>query len=332
MLAMKARTPAELRVWQKKTTAKLKELTGYDKLRKAPLKPSVTETVDCGDHIRQRAEIQVEPGLFMPFYILTPKTGKAPYPAVICPHGHGVGGKLGIAGRRDIPEVAADIEKANCDYGVQFVRAGFMAFCPDARGFGERQEFPISQQGNLNGWCCEQINHMAMPLGLTITGMWAWDIHRLVDYIQTRKDCRPDAIGCAGLSGGGNQTLWAAALDSRIKATITSGYFYGYKEALLDLNWNCSCNYVPHLWEHVDMGDIAALIAPRAFFVETGTRDGLNGANGAANAVSQMKIARRAYRLLGAADKTGHDVFEGDHVWRGVESIPWMKGQLEEHE
>ena len=40
---------------------------------------------------------------------------------------------------------------------------------------------------------------------------------------------------------------------------------------------NCSCNYVPHLFEHVDMGDVGALIAPRPLLVETGTHDDLNG-------------------------------------------------------
>ena len=51
-------------------------------------------------------------------------------------------------------------------------------------------------------------------------------------------------------------------LGSILTAAI-SGYMYGYRDALLTLNNNCSCNYVTHLWEHLDMGDIASLIAPR---------------------------------------------------------------------
>lgn len=324
-MALNARTPAELRRWQAKARKKLIELTGYDRLKKVPLRAEITERVELVDHIRERAVIQVEAGVAMPFYILTPKEGAGPYPVVVCPHGHGVGGKMGIAGRRDIPQVAGDIDKANCDYGLQFVRAGFMAFCPDARGFGERHEHNTA---DLAGNSCQSINQMAMPLGLTVIGLWVWDIHRLVDYIRTRKDCRADAIGCAGLSGGGSQTLWAAALDTRIRAAITSGYFYGYKEALLDLNWNCSCNFVPHLWEYMDMGDIAALIAPRGFYVETGTKDDLNGARGAVNAIEPFKTVTRAYKILKAADMATHEVFDGGHVWRGVNSIPWMQRLL----
>ncbi len=160
--------------------------------------------------------------------------------------------------------------------------------------------------------------------------MWAWDLHRLIDYARSRRDCRADRIGCAGLSGGGLQTLWAAALDPRIRCAVISGYLYGYKQSLLDLHQNCSCNYVPHLYEYVDMGDIAALIAPRPLLVETGTKDPLNGAGGLKNVLSQMRPIRRAYRLLGAANLVRHDIFEGEHRWHGVEAIPWLQKHLAE--
>jgi len=143
--------------------------------------------------------------------------------------------------------------------------------------------------------------------------------------VETRDDCRADRLGCGGLSGGGLQTLWASALDTRIRCAAISGYLYGYKESLLDLHANCSCNYVPHLYEYVDMGDIAALIAPRPLLVETGTKDPLNGASGLENVRSQMEIIRRAYRLLGAEELVRHDIFEGEHRWNGVQAIPWMK-------
>ena len=257
-------------------------------------------------------------------YVLIPKNARPPFPVVIAPHGHASGGKLAVAGCRELPEIAKTIEFYN--YGVQFARAGFITFCPDARGFGERQE--QAAQGNLLNTSCQWINNMAYPLGQTVTGMWAWDIHRLVDYLVCREDCIPDRIGCAGLSGGGLQTLWAAALDTRIRCAVISGYLYGYKESLLDAHTNCSCNYVPHLYEYVDMRDIAALIAPRPLLVETGNQDALNGASGLANVYPQMRAIRKAYRLLGVPPMLSHDVFEGGHRWHGVKAIPWMKKHL----
>ena len=319
-------TRADWVKWRRQTIRVLKRLTGYDSMRPAPLAARVTEQVEFPDFLRQRVEIQTEPGLVMPVFVLVPKSGSPPYPAIITPHGHISGGKLAVAGCREIPAVAQTIARHNYDYGVQLVRQGFVVFCPDARGFGERQE--AAAKGNILAASCLWINNMAYPLGQTVTGMWAWDLHRLLDYVQSRSDCRATDIGCAGLSGGGLQTLWAAALDTRIRCAVISGYLYGYKESLLDMPDNCSCNYVPRLYEYVDMGDIAALIAPRPLLIETGTRDPLNGASGLANVRSQMRIIRRAYHLLKADGLLAHDIFEGEHRWNGVKAIPWLHRHL----
>lgn len=325
-LAARTDTRAAWQTWHRQTVRKLKSLTGYDTMVRTPMAPRITEQTELGDIVRHRLEIQTEPGVCLTAYILIPRNTRSPMPVMLAPHGHCSGGKLAVAGCREIPEVAAMIQQYNYDYGMQFARAGFITFCPDARGFGERREHP--SEGNLLAASCGCINNMAIPLGQTVAGMWAWDLHRLMDYIQSREDCIPDRIGCAGLSGGGLQTLWAAALDSRIRCAVISGYLYGYRESLLDLHTNCSCNYVPHLYEYVDMCDIAALIAPRPLLVETGTRDQLNGASGLGNVYPQMRSIRKAYRLLGAQRLLAHDVFEGEHRWHGVKAIPWIKQHL----
>ena len=177
---------------------------------------------------------------------------------------------------------------------------------------------------------CNLLNHMAIPLGQTVTGMWTWDLMRLVDYAQTRPEVDPARIACGGLSGGGLQTLWLAALDERVRAAVISGYFYGYKDSLLRLNENCSCNYVPGLWNLADIGDIAALIAPRPIFIETGDVDSLNGPRGLINVTEQLAITRRAYDLLGTGAHVRHHIFPGPHMWCGEQSIPWLCEVLEE--
>ncbi|MEM7134458.1 MAG: alpha/beta hydrolase family protein [Chloroflexota bacterium] len=325
-LAFTATTLAEQTQWRLKLIPLLRQLTGYDTMIPVEPEPNITEEIHLDGYIRQRVEIQTEPGVIMPLYVLIPASGQAPYPVIIAPHGHGSGGKFSVAGCRDLPQVSEAIDIYNYDYGVKFAQAGFITFCPDARGFGERQE-DAAKESILNSSCLP-LNNMAFPLGQTVTGMWTWDIHRLIDYVETREDCNADRIGCAGLSGGGLQTLWATALDERIRCAIISGYMYGYKESLLDLHQNCSCNYVPHLYEYVDMGDIAALIAPRPLMVESGDQDPLNGASGLANVESQIEIIRRAYRLLDVENKVRYEVFEGEHMWGGAEAIPWMMTHL----
>ena len=113
-------------------------------------------------------------------------------------------------------------------------------------------------------------------------------------------------------------------MDERVRCAVCSGYFYGVMESLLEKSANCSCNYVPHLWEYADMGDLGALIAPRPFLIETGTCDSLNGRSGIDNVLDQVKITRRAYDVLEADDRIYHDIFEGEHQWHGVAAMDWL--------
>jgi dienelactone hydrolase len=323
-LAFQATDEISLNEWRDLTIRTLKHLIGYETMEKSPLLPRITEVVEFNDYTRQRVVIQTELEVDMSMYVLIPKNKQSVYPVMIAAHGHGSAGKSAIAGIKGNPEVERVIAEANCDYGVQFVRAGFITFCPDARGAGERVE-RFDQTGHASDSSCRTLNHMAQSLGQTVTGMWVWDIHRLIDYIETREDCSSNRIGCAGLSGGGLQTLWTSALDTRISCVVISGYMYGYRQALLDEPLNCSCNYVPHLFEYVDMGDIAALIAPRPLLIETGDKDFLNGADGLGNVLPQVAIIRQAYKLTNQEHLLRHDIFDGGHRWNGVEAIPWIE-------
>ena len=331
-LALRAQSVSELDAWRHELRAELRRAIGLDTGQRVAPSPRVTERSQLDGYWRERVELATEPGVVMPLYVLVP-AGLQPgevRPAVIALHGHGGGGKLATAGRRDIPAVAEAIAQYNYDYGVQLVRRGFVVFCPDARGFGERRELGRQGEGDLLGKSCDLLNHMALPLGRTALGMWTWDNMRLLDYIQARPECDSRRIGCAGLSGGGLQALFLAALDERVQAAVISGYFYGYKDALLRLNSNCSCNYVPGLWLLADMGDIGALIAPRPLLIETGSEDPLNGERGAVNAEEQVAIARRAYRLLGAEERLEHDIFAGGHRWHGVRALPFLARHLDQ--
>jgi len=329
-LALRAQTVREFEAWRQELRTELRRAIALDTAERVPLAPRVTERVPLDGYVRERVELTTEPGVVMPVYVLVPE-GLRPgevRPAVVALHGHGGGGKLATAGRRDIPAVAEAIERYHYDYGLELVGRGLVVFCPDARGFGERREAGRQSDDDLLGKSCDLLNHMALPLGRTVLGMWTWDNMRLLDYIQTRGECDPHRIGCAGLSGGGLQTLFLAALDERVRAAVISGYFYGVKDALLRLNSNCSCNYVPGLWQLADMGDIGALIAPRPLLIETGREDPLNGERGAVNAEEQVAIARQAYRLLGAEERLEHDIFAGGHRWHGVRALPFLAGHL----
>ncbi len=315
---MRAKTREEFLGWKEKTKAKLIRMLGMDRMEMCNIKPIVAERVAIDeDIIREKVIIQTEPDVWMPMYILIPESCRNNKNAqcYIAPCGHQGAGKYSVAGVRDIPEVAEAIDKYNYDYGLQIAKRGYVAICPDCRGFGERRD--IAKQGSeffMEG-SCYNLAHIAESLGMTVIGMNTWDLFRLIDYIEERDEWDSTNISCLGFSGGGMQALWLAALDERIKKVVISGYMYGFKDSHLYLNNNCSCNYVPRLWEKVDMGDIAALIAPRKLIIQSCSEDHLNGPRGMDNVNEQIDIIRKAYDFFDAKDNLIHDVYPGEHKW-----------------
>ncbi len=313
-------TAEDFRQWGEKAKKVLWGLLGLDKMESCPLDPVTDEVVMLpGDIRREHLRIQVEPEVWMPMYILIPAGASLKSRPFLCPPGHNGAGKYSVAGLREYGTVKERIELYRYDYGYQLARLGYVAVCPDCRGFGERREEredafhpELGMKGD-----CYWLAHMGEPLGIPVAGMLAWDLMRAVDYLYWRGEWDGARCGCLGFSGGGMQALMASALDERIRLVVISGYLYGYKDALLRLNRNCSCNYVPHLWEHWDMGDIASLIAPRPFWIQSGKEDRLNGPRGIDNVTEQVEIIRRAYRLFGAEDRLLHEICPGGHRWNG---------------
>jgi dienelactone hydrolase len=306
--------------WRTKTRKLLINLIGLDHMESCLLNPFLEERITLDNGIlREKVIIQVEPDVYMPLYILIPpKTSEEKQSCFIAPPGHQGAGKFSVAGCYDIPAVNDMIRFYHYDYGMQLAKLGYVALCPDCRGFGERRDEALQidndEQAFLNS-TCRQLAHMAEPLGETVIGMCTWDLMRLVDYIYERNEWRLDTLGCLGFSGGGMQTLWLTALDDRIRQAVISGYMYGYHDSLLILNDNCSCNYVPHLWEHLDMGDIGALIAPRPLIIQTCSEDHLNGPRGLINAMEQTDMVKKVYEIYGRSDLMIHDIREGGHCW-----------------
>ncbi len=320
-------TREEFEEWKRRERSVLGELLGLQNMEKCDPQPKITERGEVEPGIvREKLLLQVEPDTWMPVYILIPEGGiKGTFLAL---PGHMGAGKYSIAGCSEIPAVKESIERFNYDYGLRLARKGYVTLCPDCRGFGERRDEAVqgdSKDHFLNS-SCFHLAHMAEPLGQTVAGMCTWDFMRLIDYLYDRNEWDLTELGCVGFSGGGMQTLWLAAMDERVKRVIISGYMYGYKDALLTLNGNCSCNYVPRLWEHADMCDIASLIAPRPLAVQSCREDHLNGSRGLENVYEQLEIIRKAYALFGEDAALHHDIREGGHCFHPeiFEELSWL--------
>lgn len=332
-------TADEWQAWQADARMRLIDLLGLTLLEPCDPVGRVTERVEIpGESIvRERHLIQVQPDEWMPTYVLIPnkplRAADGRPRCVVCPHAHQSAGKLTVAGARGIGAVDDAIEKFHDDYGLQLARRGYVAVCPDARGSGERRDKALQGDEETRFMRCSdaQLAHMAEPLGLSVAGLFTWDLQRCLDYIEASGIASMSHLGCVGFSGGGMQTLWLAALDERVAWAVISGYLYGVRDSLLELNNNCSCNYVPGLWRSYDMGDVASLIAPRPLVVQSCIDDHLNGRRGMANADEQVAVARTAYTLLGASDAMRHDHHPGPHHFCDDlldDELAWVNFQL----
>ncbi|WP_343209193.1 alpha/beta hydrolase family protein [Anaerolentibacter hominis] len=317
--AFRASGPEEYQRWKKETRETLAALLGLAKMKMPQAPVRITKTEQLQDYERIHLIIPVEPGIGMPCFFLKPNRPRcSPCPVIIATHGHGSGGKLAVAGLdMGNKKLRENRMNFNYAYGEHLATQGYMVFCPDARGFGERREAGQQGEDSLLSSSCRELNQVAISMGMSLLGMFIWDLMRLLDYICTREDCDTGRIACVGFSGGGAQSLWLTALDDRVRAGVVSGYCYGVGDSLLLMNDNCSCNYVPGLWEHADMGDVGALIAPRPLLIETGDSDPLNGHRGVINALEQTDVIKSAYRLLRAQDQFRHEVCRGGHRFYG---------------
>jgi hypothetical protein len=286
------------------------KVAGKPPAERTSLDPQVLSEEDMGTYLRRKVSIQVQHGDRMPAYLLVPKNRKGRVPAVICMYGTTSGaGKdttVGLSGRK--PGMPP---KRNHAFAIDIVEAGFVAFAADYLRDGERikpgrvpydttdfyKEFP--------DW--------------SIVGKDAWDNSRAVDYLETLDFVDPQKIGMMGHSYGGHSTIFATALEPRIKVAVANGPVSDFIHH--GLHWGVQKGgrnsqslpgMRPYVLDHmlpipVTFYEFTALIAPRPLLVgeAVGERRPMEEENYAA--------VRQVYTALGHADRVRYHWYAGDH-------------------
>jgi len=322
-LRFQARTRADADAWQRTLREKLVELLGGFPAERAPLRPSTIETRTFAQYRREKIVFDSRPGVSVLAYVLTPANiGRAPAPVVICVPGHGRGVD-DIVGIDERGHDRTDKAGYQHDFAIQAAEAGLAAVAIEPMGFGCRRDALNAERG-LGQKGCEPIAGGALMLGQTLIGWRVWDIMRTIDYIATRPDLDAARVGCMGISGGGTATLFAAALEPRIRAAMVSGYLNTFRDSVGSLA-HCVDNYVPGILNWAEMHDIAGLIAPRALFVESGERDRIFPVQAS---VESFRAVREIYRVFGAEDRIEQEVFPDEHAFWGRRGIPYVARHL----
>jgi len=292
---------------------------------KTALDPEVISETDCGGYIRRKVVIRVQPEDRMPAYLLIPKGLKGKAPAIICMYGTTSGaGKettVGLSGPKpDSPP------SKNRDFAVDMAEAGFVAFAPDYLRDGERT--PAS------GRPYDTTEFYRRFPEWSIVGKDVWDNMRAVDYLQSLPFVAAEKIGMVGHSYGGHSTIFAAALEPRIKVVVANGPVSDFLHH--GMHWGVPKGggnsqslpaLRPYVLDHtlelpVRFYEFTSLIAPRALWVgeAVGERRPFEEENHAA--------VRQVYEALGQAERVRYNWYAGDHDFPPEarrSSIEWLR-------
>ncbi|HEU4391689.1 MAG TPA: alpha/beta hydrolase family protein [Blastocatellia bacterium] len=310
------------RKWQKQARAKLIELIGGFPAQKAPLKPVVLERKEFGGYVREKIIFQSRDDLSVFGYLLVPTRRSGPVPAVICLPGHG-------RGCDDIVGISEQGKQRNTkpgyayDFALQVVENGYAAFAIEQLAFGCRRDQAARAKGAAQS-SCQPAAGAALLFGQTMVAWRVWDAMRAIDYLSTRTEVDSSRLATMGISGGGTISLFTGAIDQRIKVAVVSCYFNTFRHSIMSLS-HCIDNYVPGILNYLEMYDLAGLVAPRALFVESGTRDPIFPLEGSKLA---FKHAQSIYSVFGVPEMAGQEVFEGVHEFHGVGAFEFLRKRL----
>ncbi len=237
-------------------------------------------------------------------YLLLPKGGELPGPAVLYHHEHG--GKYHLG-----KEAALKIRENGYAPGIALVEAGFIVLAIDAYGFGQRERHGPGGDAETGPSTELSLFKQFLWQGRTLWGMMLHDDLSALAYLSSRAEVDSGRIGATGMSLGGSRTTWVAALDETVKAAAPisqmtrwrdfadSGHFRGHSIYY----------YVPGaLASPFDMEHLVALAAPRHQLILTGDGDPLSPISGIHKV---MDFASQAYRQAGATDNLQLKLYEG---------------------
>jgi len=259
---------------------------------KSPFDLVVAERSDQGRYERQKISFAVEEGDRLTGYLLLPH-GARRRPAVLCLHQTvkiGAAEAVGLGGRPTLR------------YAQELAERGYVALAVDYPNFGE--------------YACD-----AYARGYASSTMKGIVNHRrAIDLLCSLEEVDPARIGVIGHSLGGHNSLFIAAFDERVQATVTScGFcsFRTYKKG--DLAGWSHRGYMPRIAERYgadpqkmpfDFPEVLAAIAPRALLVVAPQHDDNFDHAGVIECVA---AAKPVFELLGASQRLATDYPAAPH-------------------
>jgi len=312
--AFTARTLKDYHIWQSAFRSELTRLLGLQNHPPASLTAESIQSIDRETYVEAKLRLDVGEGVQAPIYLLTPKR-EPPYKLILVFHGHDPSAQY-CMGHYPDEETARYNLATNNNYAQALAEAGYLVCVIEQRGMGERLSNQVAEHITHS---CRHLSFFYQLQGRTLLGERVWDGICAATYLLSQNDIA-GGLGCTGHSGGGTTALFLSALDVRISTIVVSGYFNSFRGSILAM-YHCECNYVPGILELAEMGDIAALIAPRPFCAINGEKDDIYPV---AFAREQFEMIRRAYGVNNASNACQLSVHSGGHAYNNQVSRDWF--------
>lgn len=232
----------------------------------------VVEEVAEDRWVRSELRLDGKPATF-----LLPAGAKSRLPAVLYCHSHGGNYELGRE------ELTRGERYLHAPYAADLVDAGFAVLCMEMPCFGDRRA-----EGSESALAKALLWH-----GKPLFGQMMSEQMAALGWLAAHERIDSGRIAALGMSMGAAHAYWLGALDQRVAAVVQL-CMLADMAPLIEAGGHDRHNHyltVPGLLAIADMGDVAALIAPRPQFVAHGETDGLTPPAARDPALHRLKAA-----------------------------------------
>lgn len=240
----KHQVPGSVEEWNKYRAGLREQIirnTGVKYFQELPFDLRETRSLKGNGFTVKNIYFQTRPEVYATANLYLPE-GNGPFPAVLVMMGHSTNGKL---------------YEYYQSVGQSLAKEGYVALCIDPWGAGERST--VHGEFEYHG---AALGASLLNIGETLMGMQLTDNIRAIGLLSSLPYVDKNKIGATGASGGGNQTMWLAAIDERVKAAmpvVSVGTFDSYIMA-----HNCVCEVLPKGLTFTEEWGVLGLVAPRA--------------------------------------------------------------------
>ncbi len=254
--------------------------------------------------------VPIAPGLHCEGVYLRPKHREGRLPLIIAAHGRGGQPERGPDGK--VPM----LNHSNRDLGRGALERGYAVWMPMFTFYARDSPDDLR----------ERLSVRAQEAGTTLPAIEILKVTRSLEALCHRAEIDPSRVAMVGLSYGGFYTLYATALEPRIRAAVVAAYFND-REAVLDSSepngfsdWR-----FPNSLGILRDPFVTALVCPRPLQVQAGNQDQLFPVEGARRAAP---LAAEFYSKLGVNERFQFLEFVGRHDLNGKEAWDFLDRSL----